>query len=229
MAGSDRVDVFEEAGVAARPKPARRLRLPPEVRVRQILDSALLEFSERGFKSARMDDVARRCGLSKGGLYAHFRSKDALFEAILTRSLAPPDLAQIDLTGPLTVRQIAVWIVDRLHESLAHPRTTTTMRLLIAEGSRVPQLVKLWRSNVVEPHLAQLGEVLRKSTPAGGAHSIVVREPWLVAAPALYVIVSQVIAGESEDIDQQRFRKAHVRMLCELLDPVARGVDIDVT
>ena len=43
-----------------------RQRRPPEVRVLQILDAALVECSERGFAAARMDDIARRCGLSKG-------------------------------------------------------------------------------------------------------------------------------------------------------------------
>lgn len=53
-----------------------RQRLPADVRNRQILDAALAVFSERGFEAARMDDIAARAGLSKGGLYAHFRSKD---------------------------------------------------------------------------------------------------------------------------------------------------------
>ena len=56
-----------------------RQRLTPEERVPLILDAALEEFSRRGFVGARMDDIARRCGLSKGGLYAHFDGKDAIF------------------------------------------------------------------------------------------------------------------------------------------------------
>lgn len=53
---------------AASAPPARR-RLAPQVRVAQILDAALVEFSERGFAATTMDDIGRRCGLSKGGLY----------------------------------------------------------------------------------------------------------------------------------------------------------------
>lgn len=52
--------------------PARQ-RLPPEVRALQILDAALVEFSERGFAATRMEDIARRCGLSKGGALRPFR------------------------------------------------------------------------------------------------------------------------------------------------------------
>ena len=55
--------------------PAGRRRLTPQVRMAQILDAALAEFSERGYAATTMDDIARRSGLSKGGLYAHFASK----------------------------------------------------------------------------------------------------------------------------------------------------------
>ena len=85
-----------------------RQRLPPEVRVLQILDAALVEFSERGFAAARMDDIARRCGLSKGGLYAHFAGKEEVFEALLTRSLAPPDFGQMPVLGN-GIRPLAQW------------------------------------------------------------------------------------------------------------------------
>ena len=53
----------------------------------QILDAALVEFSERGFNAARMDDIASRCGLSKGGLYAHFQSKEEIFKAVIREGM----------------------------------------------------------------------------------------------------------------------------------------------
>lgn len=67
---------------------SQRQRLPPTVRVGQILDAALQEFSAAGYTGARMDDIALRAGLSKGGLYAHFASKEEVFEALLARYLA---------------------------------------------------------------------------------------------------------------------------------------------
>ena len=43
--------------------PAGRRRLTPQVRMAQILDAALAEFSERGYAATTMDDIARRSGL----------------------------------------------------------------------------------------------------------------------------------------------------------------------
>ncbi|KVK91062.1 TetR/AcrR family transcriptional regulator [Burkholderia sp. MSMB1498] len=82
----------ERAAKARDEAPARsaRCRLPADVRIHQILDAALAEFSASGFVGARIDDIAARAGMSKGGVYTHFGSKDEIFEALLERSLMPP-------------------------------------------------------------------------------------------------------------------------------------------
>lgn len=54
-------------------------------RKKQILDAAERVFSERGFDRARMDDIVRASGLSKGALYWYFKSKDAIIRALLER------------------------------------------------------------------------------------------------------------------------------------------------
>ena len=52
-------------------------------RRREILDAAAQVFARLGFARARMDDIAQEAGLSKGTLYLYFRSKEALFQALL--------------------------------------------------------------------------------------------------------------------------------------------------
>lgn len=206
------------------PRPASRVRLHADVRIQQILDSALLEFSERGFEGARMDAIAQRCQLSKGGLYAHFKGKDELFEALLTRSIAPPDVKVMDLPRPIQVGALAKWLVDQMYDALANPSTVTTVRLLIAEGARVPNLVKLWGKQVNEPLMAMLGEALREATAdQGRRRSVIAREPWLAAAPVLHALLGQLILGEYLDLDMKHLRKVHVQMLCELLEPAQAG------
>ncbi|MAU00261.1 MAG: hypothetical protein CL608_24235 [Anaerolineaceae bacterium] len=48
----------------------------------QILATAMSVFAEKGFAKASMNDVVRASGLSKGGVYWHFKSKDKLVSAI---------------------------------------------------------------------------------------------------------------------------------------------------
>lgn len=60
-------------------RPAR-----PELR-EALLESARIEFARRGLERARVEDVARRAGASKGAFYLHFASKEQAFEEILQR------------------------------------------------------------------------------------------------------------------------------------------------
>lgn len=52
-------------------------------RTAQIVEAAIAVFSRLGFHKARMDDIAREAGVSKGTLYWYFESKDAIKEALL--------------------------------------------------------------------------------------------------------------------------------------------------
>lgn len=64
------------------PRPRARRHAPAEERRDQILVAALSCFAEKGYRAATMDDLARAAGLSKGSLYWHFESKDAVFLAL---------------------------------------------------------------------------------------------------------------------------------------------------
>lgn len=52
-----------------------------------VLAAASEVFGRFGFKKASIEDIARLAGLGKGTVYLHFESKEALFEAVLRRSL----------------------------------------------------------------------------------------------------------------------------------------------
>lgn len=52
-------------------------------RRQRLLDAALEVFAARGYNETAVDDIARVSDTSKGGLYFHFPSKQALFLALL--------------------------------------------------------------------------------------------------------------------------------------------------
>lgn len=208
------------AAVSAAAPTAGRRRLPPAVRTQQILDAALEEFAERGYMATRMEDIASRAGLSKGGVYTHFKAKEQVFEALLRRSLVLPDLQPLPDGRPMDGAELAAWLVERIYASLGRRDTLMTVRLLIAESERVPHLVALWHSQVLQPHAQLLGRVLAERAPLrrDGRPSIIVREPWLVMAPAVHAMVTQLVLGAGADVDLEQARAAHVALLTELLE-----------
>jgi len=52
-----------------------------------LLDAAREEFARRGPDRARVEDIARRAGVSKGAFYLHFRTKEDAFDEIVQRFL----------------------------------------------------------------------------------------------------------------------------------------------
>lgn len=58
-----------------------------ERRREEIIDAAERVFSEKGFDSATMDQVAREARVSRALVYVYFKDKDALMQAICLRGL----------------------------------------------------------------------------------------------------------------------------------------------
>ncbi|GAA2387519.1 TetR/AcrR family transcriptional regulator [Dactylosporangium salmoneum] len=56
----------------------------------RVLAAARDEFTERGYRDAKIDAIAERAGLTRGGVYSNFAGKRALYFAVLADSLAEP-------------------------------------------------------------------------------------------------------------------------------------------
>lgn len=56
-----------------------------EEREQRILDAAAKLFVHYGYDKTTVSDIAREAAVSKGAIYLHFDSKDALFEGLLLR------------------------------------------------------------------------------------------------------------------------------------------------
>ncbi len=53
----------------------------------RILQSAMKNFSESGFRDASIRNICRDAGVTNGAFYAHFKSKDELFSALTKECL----------------------------------------------------------------------------------------------------------------------------------------------
>lgn len=64
---------------------SRRVVKDPEVRRKELLDVAAALFFERGYERTTISDIMEKAGVSKGGFYHHFSSKEELLEALGAR------------------------------------------------------------------------------------------------------------------------------------------------
>lgn len=141
-------------------------------RTRQaILDAALELFAENGYFGTSLRDVATAVGVRESALYNYFKSKEALFEALIlahqhtkTERLASLADAPID-DGRALLERLAI---DSL-ESFVDPRAQRLFRLLMSDGIR---LARTGRFNLYErlgSGREHLQEIVRR----------LIREGWL--------------------------------------------------
>ena len=57
--------------------------LPKEERKSQIMEAAMKVFTQKGYSSARMDDIVDASGLSKGAIYHYYEGKKEIFLALI--------------------------------------------------------------------------------------------------------------------------------------------------
>ncbi|WP_054754472.1 TetR/AcrR family transcriptional regulator [Piscibacillus salipiscarius] len=53
----------------------------------KIINAALKEFAEKGYKLASTNQIVKRAGVGKGMLYYYFKNKQELFEFLIRNSL----------------------------------------------------------------------------------------------------------------------------------------------
>ena len=86
-------------GKAKAPFRPSKKTLQSEASIEAILDATKYLFVTQGFHSTRIDDIAKRAGLTKGAVYFHFKDKEALLKALLDRvrdTILEPLVAKVE-------------------------------------------------------------------------------------------------------------------------------------
>lgn len=164
----------------------------PEARPDEILEAAEAVFGEFGFSGTRLEEVARRAGVSKGTLYLYFESKEALFrEMVRARVLPVVDKAEQTLQEHEgSSRDLLVRVVRQMWAAIRSARLARMSRLMTAELAGFPELGRFYYEEVVLRSRRVVEAVLERGI-AGGEfrpmpHHFVAR-----AIPALLVQQSQ--------------------------------------
>ncbi len=72
-----------------------------ETRFDAILDSAETVFANSGYQGATMREIAERAGVAQGLIHYHFKTKEDLFEAMISRRSEHINQGRADLLGAI--------------------------------------------------------------------------------------------------------------------------------
>ncbi len=141
---------------------------PDEQRKQQIRTAATRCFVRRGFAATRLLDIAREAGLSKGGVYFHYRAKEALFHDILEAQFAALaarwDTQQAsDQPADLALRGLVLTHLQSLEQS---PDEARFCNLMISMASQNPEFREKFELSLSGMR-SRYAEIVRRGEFAG--------------------------------------------------------------
>src|SRR5262249_38734068 len=145
------------------------LRRMPAERPQHILGAALEAFVENGFAATRLEDVARRAGVSKGTLYLYFANKEELFKAAVRENIVPfLDRAEHRVaTFEGSSRDLFVELLHGWWDAMHESRVTGLPKLILAEASNFPEAARFFFDEVVARVRGLFARVLRRGIDSG--------------------------------------------------------------
>jgi AcrR family transcriptional regulator len=150
-----------------------RWRRLPEERPKQILDAALAVFAERGLAAARLEDIAKRAGLSKGTIYLYFPNKEELFREVIRHTViafierGEERLAAID--DPM--QALSAWM-EGYWAWLRSPVFPAMHRLVNSELHSFPDLATFYLTEVIERAHRLVCEMLERAMQRGSLRTM---------------------------------------------------------
>lgn len=117
-----------------------------EVRINEITEAAIDVFLHKGYEGTTMESIAQKAGVSKGGLYHYFKSKDMiLINANEKISKKVEELMETALESSSAREGILYYIENYIRYWLDNPRETAFLFLSMAKMLENPDLLKYYK------------------------------------------------------------------------------------
>lgn len=194
-----------------------------DIREKEILEAAFAEFAAHGYAATRLEDIARCARVAKGLPNFYFASKEGLFKAVLRRLILPDwdaleaQLMQSDRPTAALLRDLITVAYQRL---VGNPRAHQILRLLIAEGPRLPELTEFYHAEVITRAVGLLRALLARGIERGEIRSGPVADcPQVIMAPALMAVLWQLLFADRHPLDLAEFFEAHLDLVLNGLTP----------
>ncbi|MEJ2257498.1 MAG: TetR/AcrR family transcriptional regulator [Woeseiaceae bacterium] len=186
-----------------------------EDRPQEIADAAFAAFAENGYAATRIDDVARRAGVSKGLTYLYYKTKEDLFKAVVKNVVVRRVDALIgDVeTSTLSSEEFIRGPLLSFMKKVPGSPIAIVIRLLVSEGPRHPDLVAYYYENVVERGLGAIRRFIQRGVERGEfRREALDLQPHLFLAPMMLSIIWRLIFSD-RPLDTDDLMESQLDML----------------
>ena len=192
-----------------------RYRRRKEDRPQEITEAAFAEFAENGYAATRVEAVARRAGVSKGLLYLYFETKQDLFKAVIRSVVAQRVdglIRRVEDTEKSSEEILRGPLLDFMKKVPGSP-VAIVIRLLMAEGSRHPDLVDFYWENVVSRGLGAISRFVERGIERGEFRQTAVADlPQLFLAPMMLAMIWRLLFTH-RSLDTDRLMETQIDMI----------------
>lgn len=117
----------------------------------KIIQAAIESFSQTGYDRTKMEDIAKRLGLSKGTIYLYFKSKEDLFLAICEYNIQRSDKED---AGLFVKKENVATDAEQIYDNIRRREqgNDRVMLEMVAESARNPKLKKAMYELHVKVH-----------------------------------------------------------------------------
>lgn len=184
-------------------------------RPREICAAALAVFAEKGFAAAKLDEIAKRAGVSKGTLYLYFKDKEELFRAVV-RDTVSPNIAAVQASlehMDVPFEQIVRAFLPRFAELTTRLPIGAVAKMVIGESRNFPELAKVWHDVVLSKAIGTLTGIIKRAQERGEVRA---GNPRLQAFSLMGAMMMGVIWHETlepaggEPLDVEALARQHV-------------------
>jgi AcrR family transcriptional regulator len=140
-----------------------------EARPADIVAAALQVFAENGFAGARIEEIARRAGVSKGTVYLYFETKGDLFRAVVHDAIIPnideieATVLGLDLPFPEMLRML----LPRFAELVGGRPIGAVVKMVVGESRNFPELARVWHDEVIAKGVGLLSALIERAQASG--------------------------------------------------------------
>lgn len=124
----------------------------------EIIQAALAVFAEKGFAAAKLEDIARRAGVSKGAIYLYFETKEDIFRAVVGQAIAPNIAAVKAMAaahpGPLA--DLLRGVTGHIAGIVTHTPLGGVLKMVVGEARNFPEIARVWHDELVSQALGTL-------------------------------------------------------------------------
>lgn len=198
-----------------------------EARPKELLASAIELFVERGFASTRLEDVARRAGVSKGTLYLYYANKEDLFKAVVRQTILPmiddaeTSVAEFDGHSAELLRHVILsWWVR-----IGSTKASGISKLILAEADNFPELARFYQEEVMTRRMRMISNMLERGIRRGEFRAIdVPQTAQVLIAPLLMLSTWKHTIAPCErcDLQPEAFLEAFLDITLHGLLPPAK-------